>query len=467
MSRTFEPIPWQVAPWKDTSPVLLIDSGAGTGKSVFALEKANALCLRFPGYLQLVLRKSRASLRNSSVAQLESIVGPRVSHVSSKNRFEYPNGSRIVYGGMYDAKQREAIRSVAGEKGSGADGALLEEASAFGEADFEEIMGRMRGTAAPWRQVMLITNPDSETHWINQRFVRPWLSGNPPPGLSRYHPTPEDNPTLDLAYLTALRNLTGVRRERLYEGKWVRAEGTVFAESWDANIHIVDWFPIPADWRRIRCIDLGFVNPRVCLWIAIDPDGGMWVYRQLYQTRQRATDFAREIKRRSAGENIEATICDHDAGERADLESEGIITIAATKDVSRGIQAVEQRLLGVGNGPRLHFLRGSLVSQDDELRKAFLPCSTEEEFDVYVWARNPDGSLNKEEPKKKDDHGMDALRYGVMYEDKDALDPADADPEILRHHVQRAQRELSTERHSPGPSRGGAWTQRGGSYGLR
>ena len=458
--RTFQPLPWQLAPWQDTSPIMLLAGGAGSGKSVFALHKLNALCLRFPGYLGLVLRKSRQSLRNSSVAMLESITPAQCVHVASKFRFEYPNGSRIVYGGMYDAKQREAIRSVAGESGSGADGAVMEEASAFTEADFEEIVGRMRGTAAPWRQIMLPTNPDAETHWLNQRFVRPWTSGKPPAGLSCYFPRPEDNPTLDAAYIAALRSLTGVRRKRLYEGLWVRAEGTVYADSWDSSVHIVDPFEIPRDWRRIRAIDLGFVNPRVCLWIAIDPDGGMVVYRQIYRTKQRATDFAKEIKRRSAGELIEATICDHDAGERADLEAEGILTIPAVKDVTRGIQAVEARLgvvhpeTGIRPAPRLRFIRGSLVQQDDELRAAFKPCSTEEEFDVYVWARRPDGSVNKEEPKKECDHGLDALRYAVMYEDKDCFDPAGNDEELIRRHLRAAQRDLGHATHSPQPMSG-------------
>lgn len=457
--RTFQPLPWQLAPWKDTSPIMLLAGGAGSGKSVFALHKLNALCLRFPGYLGLVLRKSRQSLRNSSVAMLESITPPQVVHASSKFRFEYPNGSRIVYGGMYDAKQREAIRSVAGESGSGADGAVMEEASAFTEADVEEIIGRMRGNAAPWRQIMLPTNPDADTHWLNQRFVRPWLSGKPPPGLSCYFPRPEDNPTLDLAYLTALRSLTGVRRKRLYEGLWVRAEGTVYADSWDASIHIVDPFEIPRDWRRIRAIDFGYVNARCCLWIAIDPDGGMWVYRQIYRSRQRSEDFAKEIVRRSAGERIEATITDHDTREREDLEEAGIPTIPAVKDVSRGIQAVEQRLIGLGEGPRLHFLRGSLVAEDAELRAAFLPCSTEEEFDVYVWAKNPDGSLSKEEPKKRHDHGMDTIRYAVMYEDKDCVDPAGNDEALLRRHLQAAQRDVNRVSSTPaamsGPGFGG------------
>lgn len=148
--------------------------------------------------------------------------------------------------------------------------------------------------------------------------------------------------------------------------------------------------------------------------------------------------------------------------ERADLEAEGIQTIPALKgpgSVSRGIQAVEQRLIGSGNGPRLHFLRGSLVEQDDALRAEHKPCSTEEEFDVYVWARKADGSVNKEEPKKENDDGMDALRYGVVYEDKDCIDPAGDDKNLMIRTVQAARASLGepTQRTPGLGGRGSRW----------
>lgn len=57
------------------------------------------------GCLALLLRKSRESLKNSSIAMLEKIVtGAQVIHVPSKYRFEYASGSRLVYGGMHDEK---------------------------------------------------------------------------------------------------------------------------------------------------------------------------------------------------------------------------------------------------------------------------------------------------------------------------------------------------------------------------
>ena len=433
MSRTFTPLPWQVKPWCDTSPVCVISSGAGTGKSWLYLWKISAYCMRYPGALALVVRKYGNSLRNSVIPWLEQIVPPGTVHEVSNSRFVFPRSkcgkqSRIVYGGMKDANQREKIRSIVGTT-SGVDIALMEEASSFVWEDKEEIEGRMRGKAAPWQQIGIITNPGPTSHWINQKLILP-AQGGQLKGVSVYRPTCEQNPTLGAAYMERLNGLTGVRLKRMRHGLWCNAEGTVYEDSWDADKHIVEPFAIPPEWPRYRSIDLGFVNPRVCLWIAEDPDGVGYVYRQIYRTKQRGIEFAKDINRFSNREKFESSICDHDSNQRADLAAEGIQTIPARKDVSMGIQAVEARLLGAGNGPRLFFFRGSLVGVDEELKESFKPTCTEEEFEVYEWSRDKNGNICKEEPKKENDHGMDAIRYYVMHRDRHLWQPSAGTPTL-------------------------------------
>src|SRR5688572_22341749 len=140
----YEPLPWQVAPWRDTSPVVLLTGSAGGGKSRVAAEKLHGFCLKYPGAMALAARKTRESMVNSTVLVLEKkIIGadPRVRHNQTKSRFEYDNGSILAYGGMKDDAQRQQIRSI-GQDG-GLDICWLEEANAFQEADFNEITARM------------------------------------------------------------------------------------------------------------------------------------------------------------------------------------------------------------------------------------------------------------------------------------------------------------------------------------
>ena len=142
----FNPLPWQVEPWRDKSKVLLLTGSAGGGKSRLAAEKIHAFMKKYPGATGLMLRKTRESMTNSTVLFMESVVMKgdlSVEHIASKKRFEYSNGSILAYGGMKDKQQRQQVRSV-GQDG-GLDIAWMEEATAFDEDDFNELLPRLRG----------------------------------------------------------------------------------------------------------------------------------------------------------------------------------------------------------------------------------------------------------------------------------------------------------------------------------
>jgi phage terminase large subunit len=130
-------------------------------------------------------------------------------------------------------------------------------------------------------------------------------------------------------------------------------------------------------------------------------------------------EHAAAINRHSEGETYEVTVADHDAEDRATLERKGIRTRRARKDVSPGIQAVQSRLKvnPTTKKPRLFIMRGALVEEDAALREARKPLCTADEFDGYIWQPGADGRPLKEQPLKVNDHGMDMLRYSVMYAD--------------------------------------------------
>jgi hypothetical protein len=137
----------------------------------------------------------------------------------------------------------------------------------------------------------------------------------------------------------------------------------------------------------------------------------LYLYREIYKTRRLVQDHAAQINALSEGETFVATICDHDAEDRATLERYGIRTTAASKAVSVGLQATQARMRVQEDGkPRVFVMRGALVERDIELEERGLPTCTAEEIPGYVWA----DSKRKEEPVKEDDHGCDAMRYMVM-----------------------------------------------------
>ncbi len=223
-----------------------------------------------------------------------------------------------------------------------------------------------------------------------------------------------------------------MRKARLRYGIWAAAEGTVYEEAYDRARNVISPFAIPRSWPRYMVVDFGYTNPFVCKWYAVDPDGRLYCYRELYQTRTLVEDHAVTIAlaakwwhllprrhpqfRGTMPEHADplprAIICDHDAEDRATLERKlGLLTVPAKKTVRDGIQAVSARLRPAGDGkPRLYYFADMLLSRDPDLDRLKKPASTIEEFDSYVWDLRA-GAKHGEEPLKENDHGMDCDRY--------------------------------------------------------
>jgi hypothetical protein len=330
----------------------------------------------------------------------------------------YFNGSVIDFGGL-----DKPSRIMSSEY----DVVYVPEATELVENDWESVTTRLRWGRLPYQQLIADCNPGPPTHWLKRR-----TNAGKTAMLESRH---EDNPTLwagndwtpkGKAYIAKLDALTGPRYLRLRKGIWAAAEGMVY-DGWDAAVHLIDRFEIPKEWPRLWVVDFGYTNPFVWQSWAQDRDGRLFRYRELYRTQRLVQDHAKAILEAASGEPWPvAIVCDHDAEDRATLEKYlGRFTVPAFKSVSPGIQAVQQRLRKAGDGkPRLMLMRDSLVSVDPLLLDARKPTSTEEEIDSYIWASAPYGS-KADEPVKRDDHGMDAMRYAVAFTDRIYEDPAE------------------------------------------
>lgn len=399
-------------------PEVIMVGPAGTGKSRANLEKMNIVASKYANARLLMVRKTLKSLRQSAMVTFENAVLPQDTPVyfhGGDYEYRYPNGSVLVCGGMDKASK---IMST------DYDVIYVMEATELTEDDWEQLTTRCRYGKVPYQQVIADCNPDSPYHWLKRRIDKGMTLG-----LTSLH---HDNPILwdDIkqewtergkAYMTILDRLTGVRKQRLRFGQWAAAEGMVY-DAWDRAVNLIDRFPVPRNWQRFLSIDFGYTHPFVCQWWAMDPDGRLYMYRELYGTGKLVEDWARLIKHihAQAEDPPAKVITDHDAEDRATLERHlGVDTIPAVKSVSAGIQAVNARLRKAGDGKaRLYIVRDALVQsnlfqRDQELDARKLPASTIEEIEGYVWAKNRDGSWRKDQPVKEGDHGMDAMRYCV------------------------------------------------------
>lgn len=224
----------------------LYEGPAGTGKSFCCLWKLHAAMLKYPGARALIVRKTLVSLTASALVTFTQRVLTTGNYgvtffggsKAEPAQFRYPNGSRIVVGGLDNPSK---IMS------SEYDIAYINESTELTENDWEAITTRLRFGVMPYQQIIADCNPSAPSHWLNQRANLGIIT--------RFGSRHEDNPTLwdhtrgewtdrGRDYMEVLDRLTGVRYQRLRLGQWVAAEGQVY-DAWDAEKHLVN-----LDWLR-------------------------------------------------------------------------------------------------------------------------------------------------------------------------------------------------------------------------
>ena len=189
------------------------------------------------------------------------------------------------------------------------------------------------------------------------------------------------------------------------EGKFASFFGSVY-KTFNRSIHSVKPFDIPKDWRRWRSIDFGFTNPFVCLWLAKDPDENWYVYHEYFKAKTGIGEHIKEIKRRSEGEQYVETFADPENAEGRDqFRKAGLPTAMAQKAVALGIELVQSKLKVKADG------KPSL--------RIFDKCkNTLREFPGYQYSTGTKTQDAKDIPRQKDDHTLDAVRYGIYTVDR-------------------------------------------------
>ncbi len=421
--------------WRYKGSEAMLSGPYETGKTVAALTKLHLLMCKYPNARGLMTRDTYADLVNTAVVTYEKKVLPfppedRRSGVSKyggeKPQFyDYPNDSRLVVAGLDNPG-----KTLSAEY----DFAYVNQAEKIPLGTWETLTRATTGRAGntPYSQLFGDCNPDVPTHWILHRQ-----------SLKVFEQLHEHNPALysqDTGAITEqgkrtmaiLDALTGLRYKRGRLGLWVSAEGLVY-DDFDPSVHVIEPFEIPKEWNRYRVCDFGYTNPFVMQFWAEDHDGRLYLYREIYMTRRTVKVHSEQIKQLSEGENYRYTVADHDAEDRATLRENGIDTTAAIKDISRGIQAVQERLKVQPDGkPRLFIFKGALVEPDRTLYRDYpgdtQPVCTQHEFTAYSWPDGKDGKPNKEITIDMFNHGMDCARYIIMAVDNQRVTKISSNP---------------------------------------
>lgn len=311
--------------FKCFSAEVLLDGAAGTGKTRAILERIDGLCELFPGLRALVCRATRTSCTESILVTLErDVLRPDMPGMlrdisrGQRDAYEYENGSVIVVGGL---DHPERLYSTEWDL------VYVAEAIEITEDSWERFARAMRNHRIPlspqggplregetpavgtdgrplfWTQRIADCNPGAPGHWLNQRA----LSGR----MTRLKSRHEDNPSITEDFLDGLKALTGHRRARLYEGRWVSAEGSVFPE-FSEERNVCRPFPDgwPSDWPVWVGYDSGYDHPAAVVFYGVAPNEQPYIIDEIYQSGLTLEDLGASIVQRARGRNVQRWLAD-------------------------------------------------------------------------------------------------------------------------------------------------------------
>ena len=419
------PTPRQAEFRDSTAKYRLYGGAMGGGKSWALCAETLRLLLAFPGNRGFLCRHESTAFKRTTletfqrlIDEVEDLTHTKIvaNHHRTDKVFYFINGSTLMYGALGDASDFERLKSL--EIGFFA----IDEASECDGGNYNTLKSRLRwklpdGSYPPYYG-LLASNP--EPGWVKNTFVTPQKMGAPLPLHSFIQALPRDNPHLPPGYLDDLRATNPTHWvDKYIEGSWDALEGQVWP-MFSSDVHVVKPFSIPKEWKKFRSIDHGQVNPTCCLWMAIDPDSNIYVYREYYSPGV-VSLHCEQITLLSEGEEYISTYMDPSCWGKTrenegrlwsiteEYQESGIYPVRANNEVSAGINRVGEFMLI--DPTRVHPISGVTGSPSLFI---FQTCKNLIlEIPDYCWQESTD-SVDREKPIKKSDHACDALRYGIM-----------------------------------------------------
>jgi PBSX family phage terminase large subunit len=251
----------------------------------------------------------------------------------------------------------------------------------------------------PWSKMIATCNPNSPVHPVKEKLI----DCNDPKYCYSLHFEVDDNPTLTEEYKNDLRTkYSGLFYKRYILGEWVAAEGAIYSD-FSRKTHVLDRPPHYSD-NYFCGVDYGINNAFAAVLIGQNNTYSphLWVEKELYWDsaktfRQKLnSELADDLQQFLDGYNVRGIYLDPSAESfEVELKRRHMRVIQAKNDVYPGIT----------------FMANLIANHELKIVK---DCpNTIAEMEMYVWDSKK-SARGIEEPVKKRDHCMDALRYGVF-----------------------------------------------------
>ena len=281
---------------------VLYGGAAGGGKSDALVAEALRQ-VHLPHYRGIILRKTypECAVLIDKTMKYYPAAFPGARYNDSKHVWTFPSGAKIYFGSLQYAKDKIKYQ------GQNYDFIGIDELTHFTYEEYAYLKSRNRPNGPGTRVYIRCTcNPGGVGHgWVKARFI----DGKEPGrtytekitvGGRKYERTRTfipasvfDNKILldnDPDYVATLASMPEADKRALLYGDWDSFSGQVFTEFRNSPegyqsrrwTHVIEPFDIPKHWRRYRSFDFGYAKPFSVGWWAVDTEGRVYRYRELY-----------------------------------------------------------------------------------------------------------------------------------------------------------------------------------------
>lgn len=274
--------------WLCKIKFIMYGGAKGGGKSYSIRNLLIELCLKFPGIVCVIFRRTYEDLQENHVEKVAEEHPELYQYYhGSKRAIMFPNGSRLLF--RHCKREEDATRY----RGKEYHVIGIDEADEWTEVMFWRIQGSNRCSKPGIPTGMVLgCNPGGVGHtWLKRLFIKKEYHPHERFGADDFMFIPAlvtDNAALmenDPDYVLRLESEGSETLRRAYRwGDWDIATGTFF-DCIRRDVHVVKAFEVPAHWARFGAYDFGFGHPASWGWYAVDEEGTTYKTRELVVAR--------------------------------------------------------------------------------------------------------------------------------------------------------------------------------------
>ncbi|SMG51680.1 PBSX family phage terminase large subunit [Dethiosulfovibrio salsuginis] len=378
----------------------VLKGSAGSGKSVNIAQDyvLKLMDPRYKGANLLVVRKVEGSNKDSTYAELLGAIsrtcGDKADLIwdTTTNPLQMTcriTGSRVIFRGMNDARQREKVKSITFPTGK-LTWIWIEEATELEESDVDILDDRLRGLLDNpnlYYQITFTFNPVSASHWIKRKYF-----DITSPDIFTHHSTYLDNRFIDEAYhrRMELRQVQDPDGYRVYGlGEWGETGGLILTH------YLVEEFC--RDQGRfdfmVHSQDFGFNHANAILTVGFK-DGELYICDEIYVYEHDTTEIIEIAQKKGLSKSLRMW-CDSAEPDRIKMWHKAGYKAMAVKKEPGSVRA------------QIDYLKGLKIHIHPDCRW------TLKEIQAWRWRKDGRTGLYTDEPVEFFDDAMAALRYSV------------------------------------------------------